>query len=169
MNRTVEGALEAWSRKASRKPLVVRGARQVGKSWLIRTWGQKRYGSVVELNLERDPKLQRAFIDKDPRQVLRRLEAETGRIIRPDATNLLFLDEIQAAPELLAALRWFAEELPKLPVIVAGSLLDFALAEHTFSMPVGRISYLHLAPMGFEEYLAAMGEAVHLRLLTKKP
>jgi predicted AAA+ superfamily ATPase len=123
---------------------------------------------VVELNLERDPGLSRLFADSDPRATLRRLEAYSGQTITASDEQLLFIDEIQAAPDVLAKLRWFAEELPALPIIAAGSLLDFALAEHTFSMPVGRISFLHLEPMGFEEFLLALGEESLLRLLTEE-
>ena len=74
------------------------------------------------------------------------------------ATSLLFLDEIQACPELLAKLRWFAEELPELAVVAAGSLLEFTLAEHEFSMPVGRINYFHIEPLSFEEFILAAGK-----------
>jgi predicted AAA+ superfamily ATPase len=158
MKRRLMADLERWSHGRRRKPLVVRGARQVGKSWLIRTFGAERIGPVVELNFERDPQLARCFAGNEPKNIVRRIENATGKLLRPDGTNLLMLDEVQAAPEVLAKLRWFGEELPSLPVIATGSLLDFALAEHTFSMPVGRISYLHLEPMGFVEFLEAVGE-----------
>jgi len=167
MKRRLEAALSTWSKHPGRKPLVLRGARQVGKSWLVREWGARRYGPVIELNLERDPHLGSCFKGNDPRATLRRLEAYTGRIISPDGSALLFLDEIQASPEVLAKLRWFAEELPRLPVIAAGSLLDFALADHSFSMPVGRIAYLHLEPLGFEEFLDALGEQPLARALAE--
>ncbi len=130
----------------------------MGKSWLIRTWGTKRFGSVIEINLERRPEAATCFVDNDPVAVLRRLEVIIGRAIPTDGSALLFLDEIQAVPEVLAKLRWFAEELPQVPVVAAGSLLDFALAEHQFSMPVGRISYLHLEPMGYFEFCHACDE-----------
>ncbi len=137
---------------------MVRGARQVGKSWLVRSWGTSRYGRVVEANLERRPELKDCFRDNDPVATLRRLEVVLRQDIPSSGQVLLFLDEIQAAPEVLAKLRWFAEELPDLPVVAAGSLLDFALADHSFSMPVGRIAFLHLEPLGFEEFCLALGE-----------
>ena len=149
--------MNAWFSRRNRKPLVLRGARQVGKTHLVRRWAQGR--GLVELNLEREPALHACFKGNDPKTILRRVEAATGRIVRADGEHVLFLDELQAAPELLAKLRWFAEELPRLPVIAAGSLLDFTLADHAFSMPVGRISYLHLEPMGFFEFLEALGES----------
>lgn len=116
----------------------------------------------MELNFERDPRRADVFTASDPRQIIGELSLLIGRDIDVDR-SLLFLDEIQAAGAVLGKLRWFAEELPQLPVVAAGSLLEFALAEHTFSMPVGRIGFLHLEPMGFEEYLQAHGET---RLLT---
>jgi uncharacterized protein len=150
--------LSTWADKPDRKPLVLRGARQVGKSWLVRSWGTERFGRVAEVNLERRPETAACFTDNDPKAVLQRLEVQLGQRIPADGSALLFLDEIQAVPEVLAKLRWFAEELPQLPVIAAGSLLDFTLADHRFSMPVGRISYLHLEPMGFLEFCQACGE-----------
>jgi predicted AAA+ superfamily ATPase len=118
----------------------------------------------VELNFERDPRYARLFSASDPKQILGELSLLFGRDI-PVERSLLFLDEIQAAGAILGKLRWFAEELPELPVIAAGSLLEFALAEHTFSMPVGRIGFLHLEPMGFDEYLHAHGETKLLATL----
>jgi predicted AAA+ superfamily ATPase len=158
MDRTTTVALDRWAARSPRKPLIVRGARQVGKSWLIRHWGGQHFGRVVEINFERYAHLHAAFCDNDPRQTLARLELLTGQRLPTDGSVLLFLDEIQAQPEVIAKLRWFAEETPELPVIAAGSLLDFALADHDFSMPVGRVSFLHLEPMGFEEFCLALGE-----------
>lgn len=158
MKRSREAALDAWAATPPRKPLIVRGARQVGKSWLVRDWGARRCGDVAEANLERRPELAACFSDNDPRAALRRLEVVLGRNVPADGSTLLFLDEIQAAPQVLGKLRWFAEELPGLPVVAAGSLLDFALADPSLSMPVGRVAYLHLEPMGFLEFLDAVGE-----------
>jgi len=151
--------LSSWALTRPRKPLVLRGARQVGKSWLVRNWGAEHFSQVVEVNLERRPEAADAFVSNDPREVLQRLEILLGQRIPADGSGLLFLDEIQAVPAVLAKLRWFAEELPQVPVIAAGSLLDFALREQRFSMPVGRITYVHLEPMGFLEFCHACGEA----------
>jgi predicted AAA+ superfamily ATPase len=140
-----------------RRPTVLRGARQVGKTWLVRDVARQANRELVDLNFEREPRHARAFSASDPKQILGELSLTLNRDI-PVERSLLFLDEIQAAGELLAKLRWFAEELPQLPVIAAGSLLEFALAEHTFSMPVGRIGFLHLEPMGFDEFLRAHAE-----------
>ncbi len=158
MKRRLMEQLTRWAQGTRRKPLVLRGARQVGKSWMLRTFGDTHFGRTVELNFEREPLLARCFQSNDPRDIVRRVENATGRLLRPDGTNLLVLDEVQAAPQVLAKLRWFAEELPALPVAATGSLLDFALEAHAFSMPVGRVTYLHLEPMGFLEFLDAIGE-----------
>ncbi len=143
---------------------MLRGARQVGKTWLVRDVARQANRALVELNFERDPRTARVFAASDPKQILGELSLLIGRDI-PAARSLLFLDEIQAAGAILGKLRWFAEELPQLPVIAAGSLLEFALADHTFSMPVGRIGFVHLEPMGFEEYLRAHGETKLLAAL----
>ena len=146
MNRASMGILNQWLGESNRQPLVLRGARQVGKTWLVRELAKQHGLRLVEINFERaGSEVIGIFRAKDPQVVVRGLELMSGRGIDPGG-SLLFLDEIQAMPEVLANLRWFAEELPKLPVIAAGSLLDFVLAEHSFSMPVGRIAYLHLEP-----------------------
>jgi uncharacterized protein len=157
MKRTATGELAAWISRRGRKPLVIRGARQVGKSYLVRDFARTHGLDLVELNFERDPKAATLFAEGDAARVLRGIEAFTGKRLAFDR-SLLFLDEIQAAPHVLAKLRWLHEETPKLAVVAAGSLLDFALADHTFSMPVGRITYLHLEPMSFTEFLLGLGD-----------
>jgi predicted AAA+ superfamily ATPase len=164
--RQGEAGLDTWLGSRARKPLVLRGARQVGKTWLVRDLATRSGRRLVELNFERDPRLARHFESNDPSQILGELSLALGQDIVPEK-NLLFLDEIQAVGHLLAKLRWFAEDLPSLPVIAAGSLLDFTLADHAFSMPVGRISYRHVEPMGFPEYLRAHGQERLLAVLTR--
>ena len=146
--------LAEWLQSENRKPLVIRGARQVGKTWLVRQLAAENKRKLIEINLERQPQLASLFASNDPHQIVLSLSAAFNESIDP-RTALLFLDEIQAAPELLAKLRWFAEDMPTLPVIAAGSLLEFVLESHTFSMPVGRINYMHLEPLSFEEFLHA--------------
>ena len=157
MQRNAETILAAWAAQKAHKPLVLRGARQTGKTWLVKQFGERFPAGLAHVNLEREPDLAACFAPNDPKAILGLLEARLRRTITPGKT-LLFLDEIQAAPEILAKLRWFAEELPVQHVIAAGSLLDFALADHAFSMPVGRITYGHLEPMTFAEFLVAAGE-----------
>jgi uncharacterized protein len=155
MKRKIVIQLIDWFNKKDRKPLIIRGARQVGKTWLVRHLAKVLDLDLLELNFERDPKFKVLFEDNDPQKVVLRLETLFNRNI--DSTkSLLFLDEIQNAPELLAKLRWFAEEKPELAVIATGSLLDFSLDEHQFSMPVGRLNYMYLEPMSFEEFLEAL-------------
>lgn len=157
--------LEEWAARNPHKPVVIRGARQVGKSTLVREFARSARFSLVEVNFERNPEFREAFAFTDPALILSTLTLLTGQTIAA-GTSLLFLDEIQAAPEALAALRYFHEEKPELHVAAAGSLMEFALADTRFSMPVGRVEYLHLGPMDFEDFLAAMGcpeLASHLR------
>lgn len=156
MKREASERLDRWLKQSDRKPLVIRGARQTGKTWIVRDLAARHNRQLVEINFERTPELKSYFIEKDPAKILKNLSAELARPIRPE-DSLLFLDEIQAAPEVFACLRWFKEEMPELPVISAGSLLDFVLAKHTFSMPVGRISYFYLEPMSFLEFVRASG------------
>lgn len=156
MKRTGFDFLKGWYEKPSRKPLVIRGARQVGKTWLVRHFAESQNLQLLELNFEKNPELATHFSSNNPSQILLLVGASLNKTIDPK-TALLFLDEIQAYPPLLAKLRWFAEEMPELAVIATGSLLEFTLEDHSFSMPVGRISYMHLEPLSFEEYLLAQG------------
>lgn len=136
------------------KPLILRGARQVGKTATLREFGT-RFKNVCEVNLERHPDYSKVFRDFDPKRILAELEILTGKNIEPGKT-LLFLDEIQACPSAISSLRYFCEEIPELHVIACGSLLEFALAD--IGVPVGRVSYEYLYPMSFSEFLRALGE-----------
>ncbi|MFY9342630.1 MAG: ATP-binding protein [Planctomycetota bacterium] len=144
---------------------MLRGARQVGKTWLVRDLAARNGRELVEANLERDPRLARVFAGGDPRRMLGDLALALRRPIAPGQT-LLFLDEIQAAPQAFGSLRWFAEEMPALPVVAAGSLLEFALADAAMRMPVGRVTYRHVEPMGFAEFLRAHSQDELLARLT---
>ena len=156
MKRSVATFLDMWIKDSGRKPLVLRGARQVGKTWLVRDLAQRHGRTLVELNMERRPELADHFRSNDPRRAISDLSSDLGIPISPE-TCLLFIDEVQATPHVLACLRWFQEDMSKMPVVSAGSLLDFALREHEFSMPVGRISYCYLEPVSFYEFLDASG------------
>lgn len=157
MQRLAQTQLFNWYQNTRRKPLILRGARQVGKSTLVRQFAEQNHLDLAEVNLERNTHLAKVFQTKDTRKILAELEVLVGKTILKNDT-LLFLDEIQAIPEALPALRYFYEDLPGLAVVAAGSLLEFILAEHDFSMPVGRVQYLHLGPMMFSEFLLAMDE-----------
>lgn len=157
MKRKYFTELQDWMKSKGRRPLVIRGARQVGKTWLVRKFAESQGKRLIELNFEKRPEFFSFFETNDPRQILLNLGAYFNQTLTPN-DSLLFLDEIQAIPELLEKLRWFAEDLAELPVIAAGSLLEFVLEKHTFSMPVGRINYMHMEPLSFEEFLGACGK-----------
>lgn len=157
LKRRYHLSLTAWFESKHRKPLVIRGARQVGKSTLVREFARQQGLHLAEINLERYRTLNPVFASLDSHRILRELEGVMASPIRERET-LLFLDEIQATPDALAALRYLHEDRPNLAVIAAGSLLEFCLADHYFSMPVGRIDYLHVGPMTFKEFLQALGE-----------
>lgn len=160
MKRYIIEKLKEWLMSKSRKPVVLRGARQVGKTWLVRELAKQTGKQLIELNFERQRHLAIHFDSNNPQEILLNLESALNQTINPDQ-SILFLDEIQASPELFAKLRWFYEEVPELAVIAAGSLLEFVLENHTFSMPVGRVQYFFIEPLGFEEFLLAKNE-IHL-------
>ena len=166
MYRSCFNFLHYWFDSSNRKPLVIRGARQVGKTWLARYLAENRSKKLIEINFETMPQAARFFASNNPQQILRELSAAMDLEIIP-SQSLLFLDEIQAAPEILAKLRWFYEGMPELPVIATGSLLEFLLEDYPYSMPVGRISYMYLEPLSFEEFLLALQKATSVDYFKK--
>lgn len=162
LGRLAQAHLERWLESPRRKPLVIRGARQVGKSTLVRQLAEARDMQLLEVNLEQHQRLEGVFSSLDVSAILLELEA-IGRMT-PGPDTLLFLDEIQATPSAIAALRYLHEERPELPVIAAGSLLELVLQSPKFSMPVGRIEYLHLGPLSFAEFLTGVGDTDLLKL-----
>jgi predicted AAA+ superfamily ATPase len=163
--RTAEVGLDLWLAKPDRKPLLIRGARQVGKSFLVRMWAEKNIGAeqTLEINLEEQPRLRDLFKRSlDPLDIMRELHALTGFEFKEG--SLLFIDEIQSCPEALTALRYFYEKRPQQLVIAAGSLLEFILEEISF--PVGRVQSLYMFPMSFSEFVAAVrGSELRDRLM----
>lgn len=147
--------LNDWISRKSRKPLILRGARQVGKSYLVRDFARRVAKPLYEINLERHKNLDSIFQSFDISKITTVLESVFKSSF---SDGILFLDEIQATPHAIAALRYFYEDRPDQIVIAAGSLLEFTLSDHNFSMPVGRIEYLHIGPLTFEEYLKGTGE-----------
>ena len=160
MHRRQLDTLKDWLRSPYRKPLVIRGARQVGKSTLVELLAGEDDvdADLFTVNLERYPQLAQAFNGSNPREMLNLMQALTGAPALSDRT-MLFLDEIQAAPAAFPMLRYFLEDMPELPVIAAGSLMEFLLSSHSFPMPVGRVEYLNMGPMTFTEFLAGIGES----------
>lgn len=160
MKRDIESDLELWKDDPSRKPLLLRGARQVGKTFVVRQFAEA-FPHFAEINFERRPELCKIFESLDPKKILTLLNIEFSNKITP-GQSLLFLDEIQDCPRAIMALRYFKEELPELHVIGAGSLLEFTLNDDNFKMPVGRVQFLHIYPFSFREFLTASG-LQHLR------
>ncbi len=155
MKRLISLDLQDWAESPRRKPLIVRGARQVGKTHAIRSLGEEKFEELAVLDLERDRSRHGIFEkDLDPKRILSELRIVLDKKIEP-GRSLLFLDEIQSCPRAIMALRYLYEELPELHVIAAGSLLDFALQDISF--PVGRVQFLELHPLVFAEYLWAIG------------
>ena len=155
MRRFIDDELLRWQDGKRRKPLILRGARQVGKTWSLKEFGKQRFESLALVDLERNPPLRRLFDgDLNAARICSDLEVLIRQKITPGKT-LLFFDEIQACPRAITALRYFYEEIPELHVVAAGSLLEFALKEASF--PVGRIQFLNLYPLCFAEYLEAIG------------
>jgi predicted AAA+ superfamily ATPase len=164
MFRFIIKELQEWLGDEARKPLIIRGARQTGKTWVVRELAKIENKQLIELNFERNPEYADFFKTNHVDQILLQMEATLGASINC-LNSIIFLDEIQAVPELLAKLRWFSEERPELAVIAAGSLLEFALEKFEFSMPVGRISYMYLEPLSFEEFVLAKGNEKALEFL----
>src|SRR3989338_8309650 len=156
MKRSIETALVEWKDKKNRFPLILRGARQVGKSFVIQQFGKKHFERFVSVNFEEMPEVATCFSTLNPTIIIQRISLLVQQEIVPQKT-LLFLDEIQNCPEAIMALRYFKEKLPDLHVIAAGSLLEFALKNESISIPVGRVEFLYLKPLSFHEFLTALG------------
>ncbi len=165
MKRAIEPLLKKWKDMKERLPIILRGARQVGKSFLIERFGKENFESVVTCNFEFTPDLMSCFNNLDPLSICSKLEVAFKTRIIPGKT-LLFLDEIQNCPQAIMALRYFKEKMPHLHVIAAGSLLEFALHEEKFSFPVGRVQFMYLKPLSFYEYLASQGHDQLLGMLS---
>ena len=162
MRRYSFAELIAWKNSSSRKPLIIRGARQVGKTWLMKEFGKKEYAQTIYLNFEQNKRLKSLFTDDfDIARVIVALQAESGLTIHAENTLLIF-DEIQAVPEAITALKYFREDAPEYHLIAAGSLLGIALHAN-ISFPVGKVAFMDLHPLTFSEFLDALGES---RLLT---
>src|SRR6185437_11132878 len=153
MRRFVQDQLRRWKTADRRKPLIIRGGRQVGKTWSVEEFGRADFKATVKVDLEKRVDLHSLFRgDLDSKTLLPQLEVAVGRRIVPGET-LLFLDEIQACPRALTALRYLYEGIPELHVVAAGSLLEFALGEISF--PVGRVQFLNMYPLTFGEFVLA--------------
>lgn len=155
MERKILKKLLSWKDRAERKPLLLNGARQVGKTYILQKLGREHFENMVYVNLEKNLTMAGFFQDNiDPGRIIRYLEASTQKKITPGKT-LLVLDEIQACERALTSLKYFCEEAPGYHVAAAGSLLGVAIHRERYSFPVGKIETLTLHPFDFEEYLMA--------------
>ncbi len=156
MERTAYSELKKWKEKEDRKPLILNGARQVGKTWLLKEFGAKEFESVAYINCDRNADMQNVFTDFDTDRLIRAFSAISGTTIVPKKT-LIFLDEIQQVPLGLTSLKYFCEEARDYYIVVAGSLLGIKEHEGT-GFPVGKVDELCLHPLSFEEFLLALGK-----------
>ena len=167
MERIAMQALKSWKNKPKRKPLIIRGARQVGKTWLMKEFGKNEYSQTAYVNFESSKLLKTLFVDNfDIQRIITALQIETG--IQIDAENtLIIFDEIQEAEGAITSLKYFCENAPQYQIIAAGSLLGVALHMHT-SFPVGKVEFLDLYPLNFTEFLLALNQQPLLNLLKSR-
>lgn len=165
MERNVLEDLIAWKNSEERKPLVLKGARQVGKTWLMRTFGERNYDSFVYFNFDEEDALKSIFeSNKNPQRIIELLSLIAGEKILPEHTLIIF-DEIQECPEALNALKYFKEKANDYHIIAAGSLLGTLLAQPK-SYPVGMVNLIDVHPMTFDEFLAAVDASLHTYYLS---
>ena len=157
MKRLIEKYLQQWKNNSKRKPLILRGARQVGKTYTVREFSKANFQHFLEINLEQNKGLLSIFESKNPQNIINELSVLFNTPIIAGET-LLFIDEIQKSQSAIEGLRYFYEELPNLHIIAAGSLLDHTLNEMKYSMPVGRVEYAYMYPLNFKEFLQSLNE-----------
>ena len=164
VKRLLMDELIQWRKKHNRLPLILKGARQVGKTWLLNEFGRTTFDDVLYINFENAPGLKEIFDgDISPHRIIDLLGALHGKRIKPEETLLIF-DEVQEIPRALTALKYFAESAPEYVICCAGSLLGVALHKGT-SFPVGKVDYLTLQPFNFEEFLSANGESMLIEFI----
>ena len=167
MKRNLMKSLKEWKNSPYRKPLILSGARQVGKTWLMKEFGRTEYTNTVYVNFDQDINAAGLFEGSiNPDRIILGLRALSGMEIDPDNTLIIF-DEVQEAPRALTSLKYFCEEAPQYSIIAAGSLLGVALYAGT-SFPVGKVDRMHLYPLNFQEFLYAMGEDAAAEILQTK-
>ena len=156
MKRLLYNELIEWKNKKDRKPLILNGARQVGKTWLLKEFGTKEYKHLAYINCDENPDMKNIFYDFDTDRLIRAFSVMSGTVIKPGET-LIVLDEIQETPLGLTALKYFSENTPEYHLAVAGSLLGIGLHEGT-GFPVGKVDELKLYPLTFKEFMIALGK-----------
>ena len=161
IKREIMDKLRTWKIHPRRKPLVLQGARQVGKSWALKKFGKECFEDVVYINFDTMPSVKEDFKrTKEPLKLIKLMEMMTGKAISPDTTLIIF-DEIQECNEALNSLKYFCEDAPEYAVVCAGSLLGVALNRSGASFPVGKVDFMALHPVSFEEYLLASDEKLY--------
>lgn len=167
MYRIAIEKLYKWKNSKRRKPLIIEGARQVGKTWLMKEFGKQAYADTVYINFDSNSRMANLFsADLDTDRLIMGLELYAGRKINPENTLLIF-DEVQEVPRALASLKYFYENAPQYHIVCAGSLLGIALHQGT-SFPVGKVDFLKLYPLSFSEFLMATGNERFAELLKKQ-
>ena len=167
MKRKITGQLIEWKNSSARKPLILNGARQVGKTFILREFGRENYKNTVYVNLESNGTVASMFNDDiSPSKLIKYLEAETGERILPNET-LIILDEIQSCERAVTSLKYFCEEAPDYHIAAAGSLLGVAINRNQTSFPVGKVNVIRLYPLDFEEFLTATGNDLLIDEITE--
>lgn len=157
MERKIYKDLLAWKNSAERKPLILQGAMQVGKTYIVNYFAGREYSNSIYCNFEKDAGLHDFFKDLNPEIIVKKLALYKRRDIFPENTLIIF-DEIQACPEAITSLKYFNEEANNYHIIALGSLLGVSVNRENFSFPVGKVQFMTLYPLDFEEYLMARGE-----------
>ena len=164
MERLAMQNLIEWKSEKRRKPMIIKGARQVGKTWLMKEFGRTQFEQTVYINFDENVRIRQIFEGSlEVERLLLAISAETGIMVKPQNTLLIF-DEIQEVPRALTALKYFCENAPEYAIVAAGSLLGVAMHQGT-SFPVGRVSFMELHPLNFREFLKAAGEETLCGLL----
>ena len=167
MKRKVLEELYKWKEQKQHKPLIIRGARQTGKTWLMREFGKQKFAETVYINFENEPGLKYLFKqDYNTTRIITTIELYNGKKIDP-ANTLLIFDEIQSAEGGITSLKYFCEDAPQYYIIAAGSLLGITLHQHT-SFPVGKVTFLDLQPLTFSEFLIANGKELLLEAMQEQ-
>lgn len=167
MKRMAMEKLISWKNKSGRKPLIIEGARQVGKTWLMKEFGKNYYEDTVYINFDSNSQMKSLFNqDSDVKRLITGIELYSGKKISPENTLIIF-DEVQEVPKALSALKYFCEDAPQYNIVCAGSLLGIALHNGT-SFPVGKVDFLKLYPLSFHEFLIASGKERFSELIDNK-
>src|SRR5574344_1541730 len=157
MERDALKALTTWKNRKGRKPLIIKGARQVGKTWLMKEFGRLYFKNMVYVNFEDAPELKNLFMqDLHVKRIISALQIYSDQTITPNETLIIF-DEIQSVERGLTSLKYFCEDAPEYAIVAAGSLLGISIHQHT-SFPVGKVDFLDIRPMSFFEFLSAIGK-----------